>query len=227
MAAELRIRAGTKLRMAFDAPFGKEPDFNLICTFVKAVDSATFLISIPMRDGAALPLDDQQKLLICYGTGADAKIVAGYADDVVKEGIRRCWKIRRVAEQRQFFRRSDERLKATIPIKFTQPTWQPNMDGIIVPEDGMTLDISAGGLATYLNRSMAVGEVCDMTLPSIGTAKEGREIPDVVAVVCWQREAPKGSPFRRVAGFQFRFADSVERQQMQDYVGNIKKRYKL
>ena len=30
MAAELRIRAGTKLRMAFDAPFGKEPEFNLI-----------------------------------------------------------------------------------------------------------------------------------------------------------------------------------------------------
>ena len=47
------------------------------------------------------------------------------------------------------------------------------------------------------------------------------------STVCWAREAPKGSPFRRVAGFQFRFADSVERQQMQDYVANIKKRYKL
>ena len=62
---------------------------------------------------------------------------------------------------------------------------------------------------------------------SIGTTKEGHEISGAVAVVCWAREAPKGSPFRRVAGFQFRFADSVERQQMQDYVANIKKRYKL
>ena len=113
MADELKIRSGTKLRMALDVPFGKEPEFNLICTFVKSLDSASFLISIPMRDGAPLPLDDQQKLLICYGSAADTKIVAGYADDVVKEGIRRCWKIRRVSEQRQFFRRTDERLKVT------------------------------------------------------------------------------------------------------------------
>ena len=158
-----------------------------------------------MRDGAPLPLDDQQKLLICYGSAADTKIVAGYADDVVKEGIRRCWKIRRVSEQRQFFRRTDERLKVTIPIRYTQATWRPNEDGIIPPEEG----------------------ICDITLPSIGTTKEGHEIAGAVAVVCWTREAPKGSPFRRVAGFQFRFADSVERQQMQDYVTNIKKRYKL
>ena len=91
----------------------------------------------------------------------------------------------------------------------------------------MTLDISAGGLACYLNRGMNVGEVCEMTLPTIGAAREGHEIAGAVAVICWTREAPKGSPFRRVAGFQFRFADSVERQQMQDYVENIKKRYKL
>ena len=52
MADELRIRSGTKLRLALDAPLGKEPEFNLICTFVKALDTATFLISIPMRDGA-------------------------------------------------------------------------------------------------------------------------------------------------------------------------------
>lgn len=227
MAEELLIMTGTKLRMALDVPIGQEPAFNLICTFVRALDSASFLISIPMREGKPLPLDDRQKLLICYGTGADARIVAGYADDIVKEGIRRCWKIRRVSEQRQFFRRADERLRATIPITYVQPTWRPNMDGVIPPEEGMTLDISAGGLACYLNRSMAVGEVCEITLPTIGNAREGQEITGAVAVICWTRDAPKGSPFRRVAGFQFRFADSVERQQMQDYVGNIKKRYKL
>ena len=57
MAEALRIRSGTKLRMAFDAPLGKEPEFNLICTFVKSQDTATFLISIPMREGKPLPLD--------------------------------------------------------------------------------------------------------------------------------------------------------------------------
>ena len=51
MAGELKIRAGTKLRMALDVPIGEQPKFNLICTFVKSLDVASFLISIPMVDG--------------------------------------------------------------------------------------------------------------------------------------------------------------------------------
>ena len=226
MAGELRIKSGTKLRMALDVPLGKEPEFNLVCTFVKSLDMASFLISIPMRDGQPMPLDDQKKLLIRYGTDKDAMIVAGYADDVVKEGIRRCWKIRRVAEQRQFFQRADERLKVTVRITYSQPTWRPASDGVIRPEEGLTLDISAGGLAAYVGMRLNVGEVCDVNLPAIGTAKDGRAI-SAVAAVCWTREAPKGSPFRFVCGYQFRFADGEEREQMQNYVGNIKKRYKL
>lgn len=184
MAGELRIKSGTKLRMALDVPIGQEPEFNLVCTFIKSLDAATFLISIPMQGGQPLALNDQQKLLICYGPQTDSMIVAGYADDVVKEGIRRCWKIRRVTEQRQFFRRTDERLKVTIPIRYSQLTWKPNADGTIPSEEGITLDISAGGLAAYLNRALTVGEVCELTLPAIGVAKEGREIPGLVGAVC-------------------------------------------
>ena len=227
MTGALQIKPGTKLRLALDVPLGKEPEFQYVCTFVKSLNEAAFLISIPMCGGQPIPLDDQQKLLIRYGSEADAMIVAGYADDVIKEGIRRCWKIRRVAEQRQFFHRVDERLKVSIPISYSQPTWRPNSEGVICPEEGMSLDISAGGMAAYLSQCMTVGEVCEVNLPAIGTGSEGREISGVVAAVCWNREAPKGSPFRFVCGFQFRFADGVERRQMQDYVGNIKRRYKL
>ena len=210
MAGELRIKPGTKLRMALDVPIGQQPQFNLVCTFVKSLDVASFLISIPMRDGQPMPVDDTRKLLIRYGTDKDAMIVAGYADDVVKEGIRRCWKIRRVAEQRQFFQRADERLKVTVPITYSQPTWQPDSDGVIRREEGRLI----------------VGEVCDINLPAIGTGREGRAIT-ALAAICWIREAPKGSPFRFVCGYQFRFADGEEREQMQLYVANIKKRYKL
>ena len=216
MAGELKIRAGTKLRMALDVPIGEQPKFNMICTFVKSLDVVSFLISIPMVDGKPMPIDERRKLLIRYGTDKDAMIVAGYADDVVKEGIRRCWKIRRVAEQRQFFQRADERLKVTIPITYSQPTWRPDSEGNIRPEEGLTLDISAGGLASYVG----------MRLPAIGTGKGGRAIT-AGAAVCWNREAPKGSPFRFVCGYQFRFADTEEREQMQNYIGNLKKRYKL
>ena len=226
MAGELRIKPGTKLRMALDVPIGQQPQFNLVCTFVKSLDVASFLISIPMRSGQPMPMDDTRKLLIRYGTDKDAMIVAGYADDVVKEGIRRCWKIRRVAEQRQFFQRADERLKVTVPITYSQPTWQPDSDGVIRQEEGLTLDISAGGLASYVNRRLIVGEACDINLPAIGTGREGRAIT-ALAAICWIREAPKGSPFRFVCGYQFRFADGEEREQMQLYVANIKKRYKL
>ena len=156
MAGELRIKPGTKLRMALDVPIGQQPQFNLVCTFVRSLDMASFLISIPMQDGQPMPMDDTRKLLIRYGTDKDAMIVAGYADDVVKEGIRRCWKIRRVAEQRQFFQRADERLKVTVPITYSQPTWQLDSDGVIRQEEGLTLDISAGGLASYVDRKSVV-----------------------------------------------------------------------
>jgi cytochrome c2 len=41
------------------------------------------------------------------------------------------------------------------------------------------------------------------------------------------REMPKGSPFRFVAGIQLRFSGTEDRQEMQEYVSYVKKRYKL
>ena len=116
MAGALKIKNGTKLQMAFDAAIGEQPNFNMICTFNKSLDDSAFLVSIPVVNGQPLQVDESQKLLIRYGTGSDAMILAGYVDDVVKDGIRRYWKIRRVAEQRQFFQRADERVKVTLKI---------------------------------------------------------------------------------------------------------------
>lgn len=212
--------------MAFDVPVGEEPDFNLVCTFSKELDESAFLISIPMKDGKSLSLDENQKLLIRYGRGEEVMILAGYADDVIKEGLRRYWKIRRVTEQRQFFKRKDERLKVALGIKYVQDTWPVNYDGIIEPEEGMSLDISAGGLALYLNRHFEVGEICEVTLPNIGTAAEGQG-KELVSVVCWNREAPKGSIYRNICGLQFRYGDETEREQVQTYLAYLKKKYKL
>jgi hypothetical protein len=227
MAETLKIRSGSKLQLAFDAPMGKEPVFDMICTFGKALDESAFLISIPMKGGKALPLDENQKLLIRYGQGDNTMIVAGYPDDVVKEGIRRYWKIRRVSEQRQFFQRADERLKVALRVQYRQDTWPLNSDGEIEKEDGMSLDISAGGAAIYLNRRFDVGEICELTLPRVGLAQEGRAIEDIVAVICWNREAPKGSLYRNICGLQFRFEDGADREKVKAYVANVKKKYKL
>ncbi len=227
MAGKLSIRSGTKLNIAFDVASGSEPQFNMICTFAKSLDDSAFLISIPMKNGKALELDDSQKLLIRYGSGDSAMIVAGYADDIVKDGIRRYWKIRRVAEQRQFFKRSDERVKIALRVEYYQDSWEVGDDGKIVPDSGMSLDISAGGAAVYMNRIFEVGEIVNFDLPRLGVNKEGEGINDIVAVVCWNREAPKGSLYRHVCGLQFRYAENSERQEVQDYVNFVKKKYKL
>ncbi|MBR1772177.1 MAG: PilZ domain-containing protein [Lachnospiraceae bacterium] len=227
MAGSLRIKTGTKLQMAVDVAVGEEPNFNMICTFNKSLDESAFLISIPMQNGQPLQVDESQKLLIRYGSGNDAMILAGYVDDIVKDGIRRYWKVRRVSEQRQFLQRVDERLKVTLRVEYKQETWAVNADGVIEKEDGMSLDISAGGAAIYLNRHFDVGEICELTLPRIGTTDKGRAMEDLVGTVCWMREAPKGSLYKHLCGLQFRFSDPSERQRLQEYIQNVKEKYRL
>lgn len=228
MAGALTIKSGTKMRVALETAVGSVPDFNMLCTFSKALDESAFLISIPMKDGKPLSIDENQKLLFRYdGENNNGMILAGYVDDVVKQGIRHFWKVRRVSEQRQFFKRADERYKVAIPVKYMQETWAQKADGTIEMEGGMTLDISASGMALFMNRRFEVGEVCEVSLPSIGISEEGKGIDGIVAVVCWARETPKGSVYRFACGLQFRFGEGLEKEHMQTYLSNIKKRYKL
>ena len=227
MARIMNIKPGTKMRAALDVPANQEPKFNMMCTFNKALDESAFLVSIPMVDSKAYIPDENQKILFRYGEGENSQIAAGYVDDVVKEGIRRYWKVRRVAENRQFVKRVDVRMKVELPITYMQDTWALNAQGEIDKEKGETADISNNGLAVYMNRWFNVGESCRFTLPRIGTALDGQESQDVVGVVCWTRELPKGGSYRFVTGIQLRFADLQERGQMQNYVSYVKKRYKL
>ena len=225
--AGLKIKSGTKLQLAFDAAVGEEPKFNMICTFNRSLDESAFTISIPVVGGQPLQVRDDQKLLIRYGTGNDAMILAGYVDDIVKDGIRRYWKIRRVSEQRQFFQRADERVKISLPLKYWQDTWPTNADGEIPPDEALTLDISAGGIAAYMGYNFRVGEICMISLPRVGTSASGAAIESIVAVSCWNREAPKGSPFRNICGFQFRYPDPADKERLVDYVGYLKRKYAL
>ena len=227
MAGSIQLKKGTKMQLAFDVPVGKEPQFNMICTFNKALDESAFLVSAPMVDGKRLVPDESQKLLFKYTEGDESNIIAGYVDDVVKEGIRHYLKVRRVEEQRQFIKRMDVRMKVELPVTYMQDTWELNSDGEVEKEKGQTMDISNNGLAVYSNHWFEVGETCIFTLPRLGTAEDGQPETEVVGMICWIREVPKGGSFRFVAGVQLRFADTEERRQMQDYVAYVKKRYKL
>ena len=227
MAGSLQAKHGAKMQLAYDVPPGQEPQFNMIWTFIKALDESAFLVSIPMVDGKLLVPEETQKLLFRYGEGDGQSLVAGYVDDVVKEGIRRYWKVRRVTEQRHFVQRRDIRLKIQIPVTYMQDTWELNSEGKIDKEAGETMDISNNGMAVCMNRWFEVGESCIFTLPRLGNAGEGQEARDAVGVICWMRELPKGGPFRFVAGIQLRFSSVEEGREMQDYVAYVKQRYKL
>lgn len=223
--AELKIKSGTKMKMAFNSD---TPEFNFVTTFNKALDESAFLVSIPLKDGKPLTVSDDQKLLFKYGADQDEAVIAGYVDDIVKQGIKRYWKIRRVTEMRNFVQRRDERIDLTLPIKYLDPIWKPNSDGVIEKEEGTTLNISAGGLAININYHFDVGEAIEIDLPNVGSAIDGIGPKAITSIICWTREAPKGSLYRHVAGVQFRFGDDgSQRETMQNYVAFAKKKYKL
>ena len=220
--AEQQITPGTKLQVAFDVPMGQITDFNMLATYKENLDEAYFLMSAPMLAGKPLLMDENQKLLLQYKVGEETFVLAGYPESVEKKGIRTYWKMRKVAEQRTFIKRRDERFKVAMRL-----TYQRDNATVPEPEDAMTIDVSAGGLAIYLNDYPDVGEALAVQMPVIRLQGERHELPEQLGIVCWVRRAPKGSLYRNVCGLQFRYADDMERELVKEYVGYIRAKYKL
>lgn len=220
--AELQIKPGTKLQMAFDVPMGQKTDFNMMATFKEVIDDAYFLVSVPMLAGKPLLLDENQKFLMQYSVGDNTFMIAGYPEAVEKVGIRTFWKMRQVAEQRTFFKRRDERFKVSMRLEYQR-------DNVDNPEteDAMTIDVSAGGVAIYLNDYPDVGEALQVQMPAIRLQGERHELPVQLGIVCWVRQAPKGSLYRNVCGLQFRYADDIERETVKEYMQFVRAKYKM
>jgi len=219
------IENGTKLQAGYDGGPGAPVTFDMLATYKETVDDTSFLMSIPMKDGRAIEIDENTKLLLQYNMGSEILVIAAYKDDEVKQGVRRYWKMRRVSEQRQFFQRADTRYKTALHCEYWLETW-PLKDGVIPREEALTLDISGGGVAAYMALHFEVGEMMKFMLPRVGTNPEGAERENV-AVVCWTREAPKGSPFRNVVGLQFNFAGEQDKEVFHQYIDNLKRVYNL
>ena len=220
--AELQIKPGTKLQVAFDVPMGQKTDFNMMATFKEAIDDAYFLISAPMLAGKPLLLDENQKLLMQYSVGDNTFMIAAYPEAVQKAGIRTYWKMRQVAEQRTFFKRRDERFKVAMRVEYQR-------DNVDNPEteDAMTVDVSAGGIAIYLNEYPDVGEALQVQMPAVRLQGQRHELPVQLGIVCWVRQAPKGSLYRNVCGLQFRYANDLERETVKEYMGYVREKYKM
>ena len=116
--AEQQITPGTKLQVAFDVPMGQKTDYNMLATYKEDLDEAYFLMSAPMLAGKPLLMDENQKLLLQYKVGEETFVLAGYPEAVEKKGIRTYWKMRKVAEQRTFVKRRDERFKVAMRLTY-------------------------------------------------------------------------------------------------------------
>lgn len=227
MAGILKIDPGTRFRLALDPGHGEEPVYDMVATFHSAVDEAYFLISVPLRGTQPLEIDDGQRILLSYSSGSETMLLAAYRDEQVRVGIRTFWKMRLTGSPHQLVSRADVRVKAAIKVLYWQDTWKPDENGEIEHRDAMTLDISSHGAGLFLNHRFQVGEVCFLSLPKIGAAAEGEALEDLVGIVCWVREAPKGSVYRYYCGLQLRFKDDAEQDRMAEYTKYVKRRYRL
>jgi len=225
--AELNITPGSRLQLCIAPEPGKTPEFDMSASYFKTIDDITFLLSIPLKGGKPVQIGETQKLLLRYDLGPEPMIMTAYCDDVVKQGIRSYWKLRKVAEQHHYFQRKDERYKVTFRLDYSHPSWMPDENGKIDREEAVTLDISAGGAALFVNSRFDVGDVIQLFMPRISQEADGAPIDDVISAICWYRDAPIGSPCRFLAGVQFRFAGDMERNRIRAYIESIRKIYKL
>lgn len=212
---KLKIRQGTKLNIALED--NNDEKFELKSTFEKNINDSSFLISVPMQQGKRLELDEFKKLYIKYEMGDTAFVVEGFIDDYVKEGIRNYWKIRKVSENREFFQRSDQRIKARLNIKVAKRWWSPEGVDALEDLDALTLDISSGGLAMFIDTTLSVGEIVETTLPKRGNRKE---VP-VRSETCWVRQTEKGNAYRYIVGLKFMFTNTKDREKVERYVGGL------
>lgn len=227
--AATKIRAGARLQIVIEGDDdgkkkkGKKVDeFTLRSTFEKNLDEATFLISVPMKDGKRVEPDNFKKLIIRYGEGTSQFVIEGYVDDVVKLGIRQYWKIRKVTNERSFSQRADDRYTFEEKILYTKYSWLTDSVVDKPTEEGRCIDMSAGGIAFFDSDEMFVGEIIETTFPTLGRSKAGKGFT-IRGEVCWQRGADKGTGYKFKTGIKFVYEQTDDKKLVQAYMDVIAK----
>ncbi|WP_130861049.1 PilZ domain-containing protein [Bacilliculturomica massiliensis] len=212
---KLKLKSGSRVGLVINGE--KNKDFSLTSTFERNINSVSFLISVPMAGGKRVEADPQKKLLMKYEMGGSSYVVEGYVDEELQEGRRHYWKIRKVNENRAYFQRTDERIKAELDVTFTKRWWNPDGTDSAEEVKGLTMDVSAGGLAMFTNVPLNVGEMVDMTLPPVGKKRK----VSVSGETCWFRETEKGNAFRYTAGLKFVFINPKDKDKLYKYVDAV------
>ena len=91
----------------------------------------------------------------------------------------------------------------------------------------MTIDVSAGGLAIYLNDYPRRGRGPGRANAHDSSAGRAARAARAAGHRVLGAPRAKGSLYRNVCGLQFRYADDMERELVKEYVGYIRTKYKI
>lgn len=203
------VSPGTKLDIKLESML-HDSDFSLKSTYEKRVNDTYFLITSPIKNGAPYVIGDKDRLYIeC--TENDVKFsVEGYVEEYVRKGIRTYLSVHRATPWASFISRADPRVKLDAMIKVEKKRWLSEQDMEIELLDARTLDMSAGGVALYVNLKPQVGEFLDLIFPKIKSTKELA----IRGEVCWVRDSERGNPFRNIVGLRFFLNDKAEKERV-------------
>lgn len=208
------LKAGIKLDVTYIDASGKR--ITLKSAFEKNVDSVCILITRPLMMGKPAEIDSATRLTLSGGQGLIVNM-EGYVDATMKIGPRSYWKFHKVTQTEHSDQRLHERYKAELPVEVQKTYWNADQTSSIEAFPGLTLDISTGGVAIYLNAAAAGGEILELVLPK---QKRLREL-SLRGEVCWMREAEKASAYRYILGVRFILDDKNEQDRLTRYVAAV------
>ena len=215
--AKINLKSGTKLDVTFTDDSGAVIEVK--STFEKNEDEVTILISRPLHQGKPVSVDENTRLIL---EGGQQIVVSleGYVEGEVRRGPRTYWRVRTVNNRSVVNQRADARIKAELALRVQKTYW--NQEGIdsIETLDCLSLDISNGGIAFYLNAPVSAGEILELELP-----KQGRFSPvSLRGEACWMREADQASAYRYITGVRFLTDNARDRDRITRYVAALAKK---
>jgi len=218
---QLKIPYGTKLMIAYD---NGQPltlaDYDMRSSFRENLNSVSALISAPLRSGNPVEMDFSKRLCIRYEVGGETYLFDAYADDEIMDGIRNCWKIRKISEPRAFSLRQHERFKMVVQVGYVRiAKLVQGLDSRFY-DIGKTMDVSKGGIGFYLNTEVEIGEILLLNFPPIESMERSHNFA-IRSEVCWMRlcnSTQQRNGYGYLCGLKFIYDNAADSDYMEQYI---------
>ncbi|MDL2273824.1 flagellar brake protein [Oscillospiraceae bacterium OttesenSCG-928-G22] len=210
---KVEIKPGTHLRMKLDSTLEVQPNFELSSTFEVADGDLEFSIGAPMHRGAYYPINVGELVYFSYYDDLARYDFQGVILERYRDGELAFLRARQTTEIIRTQRREDYRLD----VSFRGTLEYEEFNGVEYETKKiayMTLDLSGGGAAVFLNTYFGLGKKVFLTLP-IG------ELGGPLRLECevrWMRQNVKGAIYKYIVGLKFLFKFARDKQSIIRYI---------